>query len=139
MQPNIRHFLAAIAASAAMTAGIAQAQASAPSVAPAASAAAVSPQARLTLRDIYDRMEAAGYRDTADRQAFIEALEAITTMPAGNEHPQGDKLFNGKTHQVFGHQYISRVESGGRLAVVHTTSIEDGLYPDEVDYTTMSF
>jgi len=63
MQPNIRHFLAAIAASAAMTAGIAQAQASAPSVAPAASAAAVSPQARLTLRDIYDRMEAAGYRD----------------------------------------------------------------------------
>ncbi|SDM38990.1 Peptidase propeptide and YPEB domain-containing protein [Oryzisolibacter propanilivorax] len=63
MQPNIRHFLAAIAASAAMTAGIAQAQAPAPSVAPAASAAAVSPQARLTLRDIYDRMEAAGYRD----------------------------------------------------------------------------
>ena len=57
---------------------------------------------------------------------------------AGPEHPQGDKVFNGKTHQVFGHQSISRVE-GGRLAVVHTTSIEDGLYPDEVDYTTMSF
>lgn len=87
---------------------------------------------------IKQAMEAAGYRDTADRQAFMEAIEAITTMPAGNEHPQGDKVFNGKTHQVFGVQHISKVEDR-RLAVVHTTSIEDGLYPDEVDYTTMSF
>ena len=47
-------------------------------------------------------------------------------------------MFNGKTHQVFGHQYISKVE-GGKLDVVHTTTIEDGLYPDEVDYTTMPF
>jgi branched-chain amino acid transport system substrate-binding protein len=46
-------------------------------------------------------------------------------------------VFNGKTHQVFGHQYISRVENG-RLVKVHTTSIEDTLYPDEVDYTTQS-
>ena len=58
--------------------------------------------------------------------------------PAGREHPQGDKVFNGKTHQVFGHQHISKVE-GGKLDVVHTTSIEDGLYPDEVDYTTQAF
>ena len=57
---------------------------------------------------------------------------------AGQEHPQGDKIFNGRTHQVFGHQSISKVESG-RLAVVHTTSIEDGLYEDEVDYTKMAF
>jgi branched-chain amino acid transport system substrate-binding protein len=91
-----------------------------------------------TLFVIRQAMEAAGYEDKADRQAFMEALEAIETMPAGNEHPQGDKIFNGKTHQVFGHQHVSRVE-GGRLAVVHTTSIEEGLYPDEVDYTTMSF
>ena len=62
----------------------------------------------------------------------------MTTMPRRNEHPQGDKVFNGKTHQVFGHQHISKVE-GGKLAVVHTTSIEDGFYPDEVDYTTMAF
>jgi branched-chain amino acid transport system substrate-binding protein len=68
----------------------------------------------------------------------VEAIEAMTEMPASNEHPQGDKVFNGKTHQVFGHQYISKV-ADGRLDVVHTTSIEDGLYPDEVDYTTMSF
>ena len=34
--------------------------------------------------------------------------------------------------------FPSRVE-GGRLNNVHTTSIEDTLYPDEVDYTTMSF
>jgi len=80
-------------------------------------------------------MEAAGYGGPADRGKLIEAVEAITDMPLSREHPQGAKLFNGKTHQVFGHQYISQVQ-GGRLNVVHTTSIEDTLYPDEVDYTT---
>ena len=59
-------------------------------------------------------------------------------MPESNEHPQGAKLFNGKTHQVFGPQYISQVE-GGKLMVKHTTSLEEGFYPDEVDYTTQSF
>ena len=91
-----------------------------------------------TLYVIKAAMEAASYQGPDDRQAMVEATEAMTEFPAGPEHPQGDKVFNGKTHQVFGHQSISKVE-GGRLAVVHTTSIEDGLYPDEVDYTTMSF
>jgi branched-chain amino acid transport system substrate-binding protein len=91
-----------------------------------------------TLFVIKQAMEAAGYQGPDGRQAVIEAIEAMTDFPAGQEHPQGDKVFNGKTHQVFGHQSISKVE-GGRLDVVHTTSIEDGLYPDEVDYTTMSF
>jgi branched-chain amino acid transport system substrate-binding protein len=59
-------------------------------------------------------------------------------MPESREHPQGAKVFNGKTHQVFGHQYISKVENS-RLVVQHKTSIEDGFYPDEVDYTTQSF
>ena len=91
-----------------------------------------------TLFVIRDGMEAAGYEGPDDRQAFVEALEAMTEMPLSQEHPQGDKVFNGKTHQVFGHQHISKVE-GGRLDVVHTTSIEDGLYEDEVDYTTQAF
>ncbi|MFO1144589.1 MAG: ABC transporter substrate-binding protein [Amaricoccus sp.] len=91
-----------------------------------------------TLFVIRAGMEAAGYKGPDDRQAFVEAVEAMTTMPASNEHPQGDKVFNGKTHQVFGHQYISKVEDK-RLNVVHTTTIEDGMYPDEVDYTTMPF
>ena len=59
-------------------------------------------------------------------------------MPHSIEHPQGAKRFNGKTHQAFGHQYISKV-SEGKLVLAHTTSIEDTLYEDEVDYTTMSF
>lgn len=87
-----------------------------------------------TLYTIKDGMEAAGYQGPADRPKLIEAVEAISDMPHSNEHPQGAKLFNGKTHQVFGPQYISQVKNG-RLDVVHTTSIEDGLYPDEVDYT----
>ena len=91
-----------------------------------------------TLFVIKQAMEAASYQSAADRQKVVEAIEAMTDFPASNEHPQGDKAFNGKTHQVFGHQHISKVE-GGKLNLVHTTSIEDGLYPDEVDYTTMSF
>lgn len=91
-----------------------------------------------TLFVIKQAMEASGYQSTADRQKFVEAVEAMTAFGLSREHPQGDKLFNGKTHQVFGHQFISRVE-GGKLIKVHTTSIEDGMYPDTVDYTTMAF
>lgn len=91
-----------------------------------------------TLFVIKQAMEAADYQGPSDRQAFVEAVEAITDLPASLDHPQGDKVFNGRTHQVFGHQYISRVEEGG-LVRVHTTSIEDGLYEDEVDYTTQAF
>jgi len=83
-------------------------------------------------------MEAAGYQGPADRQKLVEAIEAMTEMPYSLEHPQGAKTFNGKTHQVFGLQYISKVE-GGKLVKVHTTSPEDGMYPDEADYTSMSF
>ncbi|SLN40097.1 Aliphatic amidase expression-regulating protein [Roseovarius albus] len=91
-----------------------------------------------TLHVIKAGMEAAGYQSHADRAKLIEAVEAMTEMPLSQAHPQGAKLFNGKTHQVFGHQYISKV-TDGKLVKVHTTSIEDTLYPDEVDYTTQSF
>ena len=91
-----------------------------------------------TLSVIKKGMEAAGYQSTADRQKFVEAVEAMTTFEAGLDHVQGAKTFNGKTHQAFGQQFISRVE-GGKLIRVHTTSLEDGLYPDAVDYTAQSF
>ena len=64
---------------------------------------------------------------------FIEATEALTEFAEGPEHPQGAKTFNGKIHQCFGHQNISKLE-GGRLNVVHRTSIEDGLYEVEADW-----
>ena len=88
-----------------------------------------------TLHVVKAAMESSGYGGTGDRAALIEAVEAMTDMAEGYDHPQGAKRFNGKTHQVFGHQYITRVEEG-RLNLVHTTSIEDTLYPDEVDYTS---
>jgi branched-chain amino acid transport system substrate-binding protein len=90
-----------------------------------------------TLHTVKQAMESAGYQGAADRAKLIEAVEAITDIPEGFDHPQGAKVFNGKTHQVFGHQYITKVE-GGRLNLVHTTSIEDTFYPDEVDYTTQA-
>lgn len=88
-----------------------------------------------TLHVIKAGMEAAGYRGPADRGKLIDAIEAMGPMAESRAHPQGAKRFNGKTHQTFGHQYISQVE-GGRLVLRHRTSIEDTLYPDEVDYTT---
>ncbi|QEW20741.1 Aliphatic amidase expression-regulating protein [Marinibacterium anthonyi] len=91
-----------------------------------------------TLYVIKAGMEACGYSGPSDRAALIEAVEAMTDMAESLEHPQGAKVFNGKTHQVFGHQYISQV-TDGKLVKVHTTSIEDGMYPDEVDYTTQPF
>jgi len=91
-----------------------------------------------TLHVIKAGMEAANYQGPDDRASLIEAVEAMTDMPLSQAHPQGAKLFNGKTHQVFGHQYITQVNNG-RLDLVHTTSIEDTFYEDEVDYTTQSF
>ena len=91
-----------------------------------------------TLYFIKQAMEAAGYTGPADRQKLVEAMEAIGDLPYGIERPQGAKRFNGKTHQVFGSQNISQVQ-GGKLVKVHTTTIEEGLYEDAVDYTTMSF
>lgn len=91
-----------------------------------------------TLYVVKAGMEAADYKGPQDRQKLIEAVEAMTDMPHSAEHPQGAKLFNGKTHQVFGHQYISKVENG-KLVLAHTTSIEDTLYEDEVDYTKQAF
>ncbi len=91
-----------------------------------------------TLFVIKSGMEASGYQGPADRQGFVEAIEAMTDMPYSLAHPQGPKVFNGRTHQVFGLQYITKVQNG-RMDLVHTTSIGDGMYPDEVDYTSMPF
>lgn len=91
-----------------------------------------------TLHIIKKGMEEAGYAGPEDRAKLIEAVESMTSFGHSNEHPQGPKLFNGKTHQAFGRQYISKV-NGGRMDVVHTAAIEDTFYEDEVDYTTMSF
>ena len=62
---------------------------------------------------------------------------AASGWAEGNEHPQGDKTFNGKTHQCFGHQNITQVKNG-MAELVYRSTIEEGLYPDEVDYTTMA-
>ena len=80
-------------------------------------------------------MEPSGSAGRADRPKFVEAVEAMTVFEEGEDHPQGAKTFNGKTHQTFGIQNISKVEAG-KLTVVHKTSIEDGMYHDEVDYTS---
>ncbi|AZO10226.1 MULTISPECIES: ABC transporter substrate-binding protein [unclassified Mesorhizobium] len=88
-----------------------------------------------TLYVVKKAMEDAGYKGPEDRAKLVEATEALTEFAEGPEHPQGPKTFNGKIHQCFGIQNISKVE-GGKLKVVHKTKIEDGLYEPEGDYTT---
>ena len=94
---------------------------------------------------------AAGRRSTSSSRRWRpRATRARPTRPSwsrrprrsppfaeGNEHPQGDKLFNGKIHQVFGHQNITQVKSGVG-EVVYRTTIEEGLYEPEADYTKMA-
>lgn len=92
-----------------------------------------------TLNLIRGAMQASDYTSNhAGRVRLIESIESMTDIPESIDHPQGSKLFNGKTHQVFGHQYITQV-TNGRLELAHATSIEDTFYPDETDYTTMPF
>lgn len=91
-----------------------------------------------TLYFLKAAMESAGYTGPADRQKLVEAMEAMSDLPYGIERPQGAKVFNGKTHQVFGVQNISQIQSG-KLVKVHTTTMADGLYEDAVDYATQSF
>ena len=93
-----------------------------------------------TLYVIKQAIEASGYKSAtdADKKALIEATEAITVVRRrATSIRRATRLFNGKIHQCFGHQNISKVE-GGKLNVVHRTSIEDGLYEPEADYTTMA-
>ena len=90
-----------------------------------------------TLFSIKQAVEASGYKGPGDRKALIETVEGMTSFAEGKEHPQGEKKFIGKAHQCFGRQFISQVE-GGKLKVVHTTSIEDGLYEPKADYTTQA-
>lgn len=89
-----------------------------------------------TLFIIKQAMEACDYSGPDDRARFVEAMEAMESFEEGRNHPQGSKVFDARIHQCFGHQSISKVE-GGRLNVVHRTSIEDGRYEAEADYTTM--
>ena len=89
-----------------------------------------------TLFIIKQAMEASDYGGPEDRVRFVEAMEAMESFEEGRNHPQGRKVFDARIHQCFGHQSISKVEDG-RLNVVHRTSIEDGRYEAEADYTTM--
>ncbi len=82
-----RGLLVAAAAAAVLATGLAQAQAPAPAPAPAAASAPATP--KLTIRDIYDRMEAAGYRDMRE----IEYSQGRYEVKARNAQGERVKLY----------------------------------------------
>lgn len=93
MRKSSIRILVSSAAAAALALGIAQAQTPAPTPAPtaapapAATSAPAAPQ--LTLRDIYDRVEAAGYRDIRE----IERDHGRYEVKATNAEGQSVKLY----------------------------------------------
>ncbi len=91
-----------------------------------------------TLYVIKQAVEQSGYRRRrpADVAALVETLEGFRAFNEGIGHPQGYKEFNGALHQCYGRQFISEVRDG-KLEVVHTTSVEDGKYDAEADYTSL--
>ena len=82
-------FLVAIAAGTAVTWGIAQAQAPATPATQAPAAATAPAAAQLTVRDVYDRMEAAGYRDIRE----IEWDHGRYEVKASNAQGERVKLY----------------------------------------------
>lgn len=87
MQHRIHRPLALLATAIALTWGAAQAQAPAASQAPAAVSAPAAPQ--LTVRDIYDRVAAAGYRDIRE----VEWDDGRYEVKASNAQGQRVKLY----------------------------------------------
>ena len=81
MRSTLSRLLVVLAAASAITWGIAQAQAPTPAPAPTASPTAVEPQ--LTVRDIYDRLEAAGYRQIREIEWDDGRYEAKATNAQG--------------------------------------------------------
>ena len=81
-----RRTLIVLAAGSALTLGLAQAQTAAPT--PAATAATRTAAPALTIRDIYDRMEAAGYRDIRE----IEFDDGRYDVKASNAQGERVKL-----------------------------------------------
>jgi len=92
-----------------------------------------------TLFAIKQAVEQSGYEKPGpkDYKALIETLENFRGFNEGIAHPQGPKVFNGRLHQSFGQQFISKVK-GRKLKVVHRTKIEDSIYSSNVDYTKQS-
>ena len=92
-----------------------------------------------TLFFMKDAVEQSGYRERSDQDVarLIETIESFQWINEGIAHPQGAKKFDGRLHQSFGSQFISKV-GNKKLNVVHRTTIEDGLYEPEADYTKQS-
>ncbi|MDI9349177.1 MAG: ABC transporter substrate-binding protein [Candidatus Symbiobacter sp.] len=87
---------------------------------------------------VKEAMEKSGYKtaDRANKKKLIETIEDLFLFNESIEHPQGDKIFVGKYHQVFGPQYISQVK-GNKLVPVYLTPITDSMYDADIDFRKM--
>lgn len=99
LKSNSRRTLIALAAAGALGLGLAQAQTVTPAAAPAAEVGTTMAPAgaQLTIRDIYDRAEAAGYREIRE----IEWDDGRYEVKARNAQGERVKLYmNGRSGEV---------------------------------------
>ena len=89
MRKITTRFILPAAAAAALALGLAQAQTQAPMAAQAPAAASTQAAPQLNIRDIYDRLEAAGYRDMRE----IEWDNGHYEVKASNAQGQRVKLY----------------------------------------------
>ena len=89
MRKITTRFILPAAAAAALALGLAQAQTQAPTAAQTPAAASTQAAPQLNIRDIYDRVEAAGYRDMRE----IEWDDGRYEVKASNAQGQRVKLY----------------------------------------------
>ncbi len=87
-----------------------------------------------TLFFVRDGFYNSDYQTVQQRHNLIETMENVKTISYSLEHPQGDKIFNGRMHQVFTHHYISRRQKK-RVEIIQKTEIKNYYPYRSTDYT----
>lgn len=82
-------------------------------------------------------VEKSGWKSKKDTPDFIRALEGMEAVES-KEYPQGNKVMRAEDHQVFGDQYLSRVENF-LLQVKSKIPKEKLMFAPPVDLTRASF
>lgn len=78
-------------------------------------------------------IEESGWKSKEDNPKLIKYLENLKFLEEGIEYPQGPKIFDGRNHQAFTQQFISKVEKGNLVTKVKIP-VEESIYEPEVDY-----
>ncbi len=86
---------------------------------------------------IKEAIEQCGWESKEDNPELIQALEGME-FKESLSHPQGDKFLRAEDHQAFMQHFVDHVENG-KLVTKKIISIDESIYPAQVDYTKEGF